>query len=170
MRNKDASRPQKPGETPRVNRNRREFITTAVLAGGAALLTGIPLGIYVVAPAMGKSIEKWIDFGSPDALPDDGFEMLSYEFLVKDGWQILPQRGFVWARKMPENQFRVFSSTCTHLACNVIWQPETGTFECPCHSGRFDSDGRPVAGPPARPLRELTYKVEADTFKVRMTV
>jgi hypothetical protein len=56
MRNNDASCPKKSNEDPRVNRNRREFITTAVLAGGAALLTGIPLGIYVVAPAMGKSI------------------------------------------------------------------------------------------------------------------
>ena len=96
--------------------------------------------------------------------------MFSYEFLVKDGWLVLPQRGFVWARMAPTREIQVFSSTCTHLACNVIWQRETHTFECPCHSGKFDAEGRPIAGPPTRPLRELAYRVEADALKVHMTI
>jgi Rieske Fe-S protein len=156
--------PQQP-----ASRRRRELITTMALAGGAALLTGIPLGIYVVAPAIGKGIDKWIDLGPVEGLPDDGFGMFSYEFMVKDGWLVLPQRGFVWARGGADRKIKVFSSTCTHLACNVIWQSETNTFECPCHSGRFDADGRPLAGPPTRPLKELTYKVEAEALKVHMT-
>lgn len=163
--NKNQSR-----QIPPINRRRRELITTMALAGGAALLTGVPLGIYVVAPAIGKGIDKWIDLGPVEDLPDDGFEMFSYEFLVKDGWLVLPQRGFVWARMAPTREIKVFSSTCTHLACNVIWQSETHTFECPCHSGKFDAEGRPIAGPPTRPLKELAYRVEADALKVHMTI
>ena len=163
--NENQSRP-----IPPVNRHRRELITSLVLAGGAALLSGIPLGIYVVAPAIGKSIDKWIDLGHVKNLPEDGFDMFSYEFLIKDGWLVIPQRGFVWARMAPNRNIKVFSSTCSHLACNVIWQRETRTFECPCHSGKFDVEGQPVAGPPTRPLKELDYRVEADVLKVHMTI
>ena len=166
----EAHRGDNPEGESSFDRNRREFISTMALAGSAVLLAGIPLGVYVVGPAIGKSIDKWIDLGVVDSLPTDGFEMLPFEFLIKDGWQVLPQRGFLWAKKTNNQEVKVFSSTCTHLACNVIWQPETGTFECPCHSGRFDASGRPIAGPPTRPLREMSYKVEADILKVRMTV
>ena len=54
--------------------------------------------------------------------------MLSYEFMVKDGWLVLPQRGFVWAKTEDGGKLRVFSSTCTHLACNVIWREEEEVF------------------------------------------
>ncbi|MBW2180989.1 MAG: ubiquinol-cytochrome c reductase iron-sulfur subunit, partial [Deltaproteobacteria bacterium] len=92
------------------------------------------------------------------------------EFMVKDGWLVLPQRGFVWARSEKGAQVKVFSSTCSHLACNVIWQQETGTFNCPCHSGRFNADGRPVSGPPTRPLTELKHKIEDGNLLVYLTV
>ena len=166
----EAHRGENSNEEPCLNRRRRDFVLTMALAGGAALLTGVPLGIYVVAPALGRSIDKWIDLGEVKNLPSDGFEMRSYEFLVKDGWLVLPQRGFVWVRREAGQEVKVLSSTCTHLACNVIWQPETQTFECPCHSGRFDGQGHPVAGPPTRPLKELAYKVEEETLRVRMTI
>ncbi len=159
-----------PGKGITIDRRRRDLITAMALAGGAALLTAIPLGVYVVAPAMERGIDKWIELGPLQDLPQGGFEMFPYEFLVKDGWLVLPQRGFVWAGIGPSNKVKVFSSTCTHLACSVIWQQETRTFECPCHSGKFDAQGRPIAGPPTRALVELAYKVEEDALRVRMTI
>jgi Rieske Fe-S protein len=96
--------------------------------------------------------------------------MLSYEFMVKDGWLVLPQRGFVWAKNEADGKIKVFSSTCTHLACNVIWQEGAKIFECPCHSGRFDADGQPIAGPPTKPLIVLEHKIEDDNLMVYLTV
>ena len=151
------------------NPSRRSFIKTAALTGVAALVTGVPLVSYVISPSFNKGTGKWIDFG-PVGGPESGrVEMLSYEFMVKDGWLVLPQRGFVWAKTEPGGELRVFSSTCTHLACNVIWQEETSTFVCPCHSGRFDADGRPTAGPPTRPLKKLAYKIEDENLLVYLT-
>ena len=146
--------------------SRRQFILTAGLAGGAALMTGVPLAFYVVTPALKKETGKWFDFGAAEDLEPDNFSMLSYEFMVKDGWLVLPQRGFVWAKPDAANRIKVFSSTCTHLACNVIWQEDSRTFECPCHSGRFDAAGNPVSGPPDRPLKVLESKVEEDNILV----
>jgi len=148
--------------------DRRMFLKTAALFGCAALVTGIPLGTYVISPALKKSANKWIDFGSVEDLEKNNFTMLSYEYMVKDGWIVLPQRGFVWARIDHNRKIKIFSSTCTHLACNVIWQKETSVFECPCHSGRFDAEGQPIAGPPTRPLSVLEHKVEDGNLLVSM--
>lgn len=53
-----------------------------------------------------------------------------------------------------------YSQECTHLACAVIPQPESGTLHCPCHEGVFDArTGRPIAGPPRRPLPRITLEV-----------
>ncbi|MFO7496007.1 MAG: ubiquinol-cytochrome c reductase iron-sulfur subunit [Desulfobacterales bacterium] len=147
---------------------RRAFLKTAVLAGGAITLTGVPLLSYVVAPALKKGTTKWIDFGPADTLKTGEVEMLSFEFMVKDGWIVLPQRGFVWAKSDNSDKITIFSSTCTHLACNVIWNKETKRFECPCHSGFFDSNGQPIAGPPTKPLVVMEHKVEEGKLMVLM--
>ena len=147
-----------------IRSDRRAFIKTTVLGSGAAVLTGYPLISYFITPALKKATGKWVDFGAIEELSPGRVEMLTYEFMVKDGWLVLPQRGFVWAKTNQDHQIRVFSSTCTHLACNVIWQEETNQFICPCHSGRFDSDGKPVAGPPTKPLMVLEHKIEEDNL------
>jgi len=147
-----------------LHSERRAFIKTTVLGSGAVILTGFPLVSYFIAPAFKKAAGKWMDFGAIEDLAPGGIEMLTYEFMVKDGWLVLPQRGFVWAKINKDHNIKVFSSTCTHLACNVIWQAETNHFICPCHSGRFDSNGKPVAGPPVKPLSVLEHKIEEDNL------
>jgi len=154
----------KDGLKDNIDTERRAFIKTAVLAGGTAVVAGIPLTSYVVAPALNKGTGKWVDFGKVDDLDPDGVAMLSYEFLVKDGWQVQPQRGIVWAKTAPGEKLTIFSSICTHLSCNVIWLEEDKVFECPCHAGRFDADGKPIAGPPTKPLTTLDHKVEDGTL------
>jgi Rieske Fe-S protein len=153
-------------QSEKIDSDRRSLLKAGALTCGAIALTGIPLTVYVVSPALKKATGKWFDLGSVEDLQQDNYTMLSYEFMVKDGWQVLPQRGFVWASVNTKGQVKVFSSTCTHLACNVIWQEEKRVFECPCHSGRFDADGNPIAGPPTRPLNVLEHKKEDDNLLV----
>jgi len=162
--------PQKAPAEKQFSLSRRAFITTSVLAGGAVVLAAIPLVSTVVLPSLKKGVGKWVDFGKADKLTPDDFSMLSYEFLVKDGWIDLPQRGFVWAKTEAQHGIKVFSSTCSHLACNVIWSKDTRMFECPCHTGRFNPDGQPVAGPPKKPLSLLPHKVEEGKLLVHITL
>jgi len=150
--------------------SRRAFITTSVLAGGAIILAAIPILSTVVIPSLKKGVGKWVDFGKAEKLIPDDFSMLSYEFMVKDGWVDLPQRGFIWAKTDAKAGVKVFSSTCSHLACNVIWNKDTRMFECPCHTGRFDPQGQPVAGPPKKPLFLLPHKVEEGKLIVEITL
>jgi Rieske Fe-S protein len=56
-----------------------------------------------------------------------------------------------------------YGQKCTHLSCAVIPDVPSDTIRCPCHDGRFDlSTGRPVAGPPRRPLTRIRLQVRGD--------
>ncbi len=54
----------------------------------------------------------------------------------------------------------VFSATCSHLGCLVNYQREKGEFVCPCHGGRYDLNGRNIAGPPPAPLTRFPVRVK----------
>jgi nitrite reductase/ring-hydroxylating ferredoxin subunit len=56
-----------------------------------------------------------------------------------------------------------YSQQCTHLSCAVIPQPEHDRLFCPCHEGAFDlRSGRPIAGPPDRPLARIVLDVRGE--------
>lgn len=54
------------------------------------------------------------------------------------------------------------SLLCAHEGCEIDWSGAEAAYLCRCHGGKFDGDGRPIAGPPNRPLRELAVRVEGD--------
>ncbi len=58
------------------------------------------------------------------------------------------------------------SLVCTHFGCPLRWDAAKDQYVCPCHEGAFGADGRPVAGPPVRPLRVLPVRVEAGRVRV----
>lgn len=58
------------------------------------------------------------------------------------------------------NQFVAYSQKCTHLSCPVQAVPERGELYCPCHHGVFElATGRPLAGPPRRPLPVIELEI-----------
>jgi len=58
--------------------------------------------------------------------------------------------------RLSESRFVAYSQKCTHLLCPVVYKATDQQFHCPCHEGRFAAaDGRPLAGPPHRPLSRI---------------
>jgi Rieske Fe-S protein len=56
-----------------------------------------------------------------------------------------------------------YSQKCTHLSCAVRPRVREGVMHCPCHEGLFDlASGRPVAGPPRRPLPLIRLQVRGN--------
>ncbi len=54
------------------------------------------------------------------------------------------------------------SLLCTHWGCPLQWDEARRRYLCPCHGGEFDDEGRPVAGPPNRPLASVPVEVVGD--------
>lgn len=62
--------------------------------------------------------------------------------------------------RLDEQTFVAYEQQCTHLTCPVIPDVAQGELHCPCHEGIFDLlTGRPLAGPPRRPLARVTLQV-----------
>ncbi|MBE5960439.1 MAG: FAD-dependent oxidoreductase [Lachnospiraceae bacterium] len=40
---------------------------------------------------------------------------------------------------------------CTHLGCELVYNPDEDVYECPCHGSRFDCHGKVLDGPAIKP-------------------
>jgi Rieske Fe-S protein len=66
--------------------------------------------------------------------------------------------------QLPEG-VRAYSAVCTHFACLVKFNPESGQIECPCHAGFFNAlDGTVISGPPPKALTVLPTFVQENTL------
>lgn len=74
------------------------------------------------------------------------------------------------AARLPSGDVRVFSSICTHLGCHVQWDQVAGNFLCPCHLGRFDTEGKVLAGPPPTPLPAFPVRMAGKDVYVTVPV
>jgi Rieske Fe-S protein len=62
-----------------------------------------------------------------------------------------------------ERELVAYSQECTHLSCAVRPLVDRGVIHCPCHEGYFDlRSGRPLAGPPRRPLAVVHLEVRGN--------
>jgi Rieske Fe-S protein len=65
--------------------------------------------------------------------------------------------------RIDEKTLLAYSQKCTHLSCAVVPVPKENVIHCPCHNGYFDlATGRPLAGPPRRPLPKITLEVRGE--------
>lgn len=64
------------------------------------------------------------------------------------------------ALRLGPGRYVAYGQKCSHLSCAVVPDLDKGELHCPCHKGYFEAaGGRPVAGPPRRPLPLVTLEV-----------
>ena len=66
----------------------------------------------------------------------------------------------------PNNEWKAFFATCTHLNCTVQYREDLREIWCACHGGTYDLQGRNVSGPPPRPLDPLNVSVQGEDVVV----
>jgi nitrite reductase/ring-hydroxylating ferredoxin subunit len=65
--------------------------------------------------------------------------------------------------RVDDSRWVAYGQKCTHLSCAVVPQPEKNRLFCPCHNGAFDLEsGRPIQGPPRRPLPRIELEITDD--------
>lgn len=55
--------------------------------------------------------------------------------------------------KDPDGTVFALSTRCPHLGCQLEWNPDEQSWDCPCHGSRFDAAGNVIDGPAQRSLR-----------------
>ncbi len=55
---------------------------------------------------------------------------------------------------------QVFSASCPHLGCNVLWDSGDGIFRCPCHGAMFNASGNVIRGPVSKSLTSLPFEIK----------
>jgi Rieske Fe-S protein len=51
-----------------------------------------------------------------------------------------------------DGSVHALSSVCTHMGCQVAFNPMERSWDCPCHGSRFGIDGSVLDGPATKPL------------------
>ena len=137
--------------------SRRAFFTS--LAGTVVAILGALSVFTVVAYLRPKKEEE-----TRNVLKDaDGQPILAHA-LENAAWVIgFSEKGPTIVLK-GAGDLRGFSAVCTHLGCLVKWLPQSNEFFCPCHAGRFDSNGNVVSGPPPSPLPRYRVTVTSEEY------
>lgn len=55
--------------------------------------------------------------------------------------------------KAPDGRCYAVDVRCPHLGCQLEWNPDEESWDCPCHGSRFDCRGKLLTGPAQRDLR-----------------
>lgn len=124
---------------------RRDFTKFMVLTSFAFVVGQFYIGVQnLIRRGTGKP--PLVKIADVDAVPVGG--AINFAYPGEHDACLLIRTG-------PET-FVAFGNKCTHLACAVLPDVEAGLLRCPCHHGYFDlPTGRPLAGPPRRPLPRI---------------
>jgi menaquinol-cytochrome c reductase iron-sulfur subunit len=136
------------------------FVNSVVGLIGAAF-SGL-LGAFAVLPGRGTARERWIRAGTIGELTANVPVPRVLAVPRADGWYRARARETVFLIWNGARDVRVFSATCTHLGCQILWDGDAKRFRCPCHGGVYDVNGQVLEGPPPRPLDVVEAKIEGD--------
>lgn len=75
---------------------------------------------------------------------------------LKNSWQRLEQTRF-WLRQGDSGVEAMWAS-CTHLGCEVNYDPQQDQWLCPCHGSRYNREGQPIQGPAVSSLVRANVK------------
>ena len=57
--------------------------------------------------------------------------------------------------KREDGEIFLVSVHCPHLGCQLEWNPDEKSWDCPCHGSRFDARGHLISGPAQRDLETI---------------
>lgn len=135
------------------------------VTGAIAVASSAALALFAIGPSLSKKRSRWVEvkFGNP---PSEGatFTRVVLEYETKDGWLTGRARKLAYVKRVRKDHVIAISADCSHLGCVVTWDEGQKMFNCPCHKGRFDVEGKVISGPPSAPLQR--HKTRMDNGKL----
>jgi menaquinol-cytochrome c reductase iron-sulfur subunit len=166
---------QIPGAFEGETITRRRFMT--VSANGAGIIATaaftLPALGFAVGPIFKSTPHTWETAGPVDSFVDNNYIPVVITLTPGIGEA---GKATVYVRKRNpaldtdrydlETSFIAITSRCAHLGCPVRWVDAAERFICPCHGGVYDLLGRPVGGPPVRPLDRFYTRVRSGYVQI----
>ena len=146
----------------KYSRRQLMMLGTGLGAGVVGLMLSTPALGFLLSPLFIQRRVQWVTVGPIDTVPVGTPTPLIAELPADEGWPTPPQPRVVYVLKKDDGSMRAFSNICTHMQCDVHWEPRLGQFLCPCHGGLYDIDGNNVGGPPPEPLPQWVHRVHID--------
>lgn len=139
------------------NPARRRFVNWFLGTAAGAFVVSVlyPVSRYLIPPEVAESTASTVKLSikPSDVKPNSG---VIFKFGNSPGILI----------RTPTGELRAFSAVCTHLNCTVQYRPDLTEIWCACHNGRYNLNGKNVAGPPPRPLDTYTVNARGDDIVV----
>lgn len=139
---------------------RRRFLW-GLIGGGTAALGGGAVGpvVQYAGNFRRQPLPEFVELGPDElAIPPGESKIVMYG----------PLPVLLIRPADPAAAWKIFLATCTHLDCTVHYEPDQQAIICACHDGRFDLEGRVVAGPPPAPLPALPYRSRDDRLIIAL--
>lgn len=165
---------QSPSEHAEMSR-RKCFARITIAAGGAiAVLVGVPVLGFILAPLIRRPPSAWRAVGTVESFAIGQTVKVDFTDPSPLPWSGITAKTAAWLRRVDKDKFIAFSINCRHLGCPVRWLPSAQLFMCPCHGGVYYEDGTVAAGPPPEPLARYEVRinngqVEIETSPIPLT-
>jgi len=148
--------------------DRRKWLSVLIQGGGAALaaVVGIPALLAAISPAWRpRRGEQWRHAGRLEDFPLGTVKPAIVE-VGRDDWARSLESKTVYVFRRSEDDVVVYSRNCTDLSCPLVFDAGSECFFCPCHGGIFGKDGKPMAGPPSKPLYRYVNRVREGELEI----
>ena len=135
---------------------------TGLGMGLVGVMLSVPAIGFLLSPLFTKQRTAWVTVGVIDDIPVNTPTPLVAQVPVGTGYPTPPVPRVVYVVKKPSGETLALSNICTHMQCDVHWDPALANFLCPCHGGLYDIDGKNVGGPPPQPLPQWNKRFHTD--------
>lgn len=81
-----------------------------------------------------------------------GKQKRAEDLLPQEGALVKNKNGKAGAYRDEEGRLHLVRARCPHLGCELTWNPDEKSWDCPCHGSRFGYDGSVLDGPAAKPI------------------
>jgi Rieske Fe-S protein len=164
-----------PGAFEGETVTRRRFMTGTVHTAGAIATASFTLPAlgFAIGPIFKSTPHHWETVGTVGQFPENNYIPVIITLVPNIG-EAGKSTAYV-RKKNPaldtdiydrDTPYIAISDRCVHLGCPVRWVDAAERFICPCHGGVYDLLGRPVSGPPPRPLDRFYTRVVGEDVQL----
>lgn len=101
-----------------------------------------------------KNIPNIIKFNLMNGLSFVNTKLNKNRLFYRKDVKIIKENGIYYGIYIDENKnvHKVYNQ-CPHMKCNLSFNYQTNTWDCPCHGSRFDVDGNIIYGPSVEDIK-----------------